>query len=97
MEKGKREDLLNDRFAKYKIHQLDWFDVESRIKMICGDMLRPVAEIASSSKTTLEKECSRIEKCLIDTDKLNNAVFYNKRRTKNIFHVVLDDITELKA
>lgn len=33
----------------------------------------------------------------MDTDKLNNAVFYNKRRNKNIFHVVLDDITELKA
>ena len=56
VEKGQREDRLNDRYATYKIHQLDWFDVESRIKMICGDMLRPVAEIASYSKATLEKE-----------------------------------------
>lgn len=65
--------------------------------MICNDMIKPIAEIAYESKTTLEKESSRLEHCLSDTNKLNNAVFYKQRRHKNIFHVVQDEVTELKA
>ena len=53
--------------------------------------------MASESKTTLEKEQSRLEHCLSDTSKLNNAVFYKQRRHKNIFHIMQDEITELKA
>ena len=60
-------------------------------------MVKPVSIIASESRATLEKESLRLEKCLSDTEKLNNAVFYNKRKSKNIFHVMLDEITELKA
>ena len=60
-------------------------------------MIKPVSSIASESKTQIEKETKRLEKCLIDTEKLNNAVFYNKRRNKNIFHVMHDEVTELKA
>ena len=65
--------------------------------MICNDMIKPIAEIAYESRTTLEKESSRLEHCLSDTSKLNNAVFYKQRRHKNIFHVVQDEVTELKA
>ena len=60
-------------------------------------MLKPISELATESKATLEKESSKLQKTMIDTDKLNNAVFFTKRKTKNIFHVVLDDITEVKS
>ena len=88
---------MNEKFVTYKVHQLDWFDVESRIKMICNDMLKPIAEIATNAKTILEKEQARLDHCLSDTNKLNNAVFYKVKRNKNIFHVMHDEITELKA
>ena len=65
--------------------------------MICNDMIKPVADIATEAKTILEKEQARLENCLQDTNRLNNAVFYKTRRTKNIFHVMHDEITELKA
>ena len=65
--------------------------------MICNDMIKPIAVMATESKTTLEKEQSRLEHCLSDTSKLNNAVFYKQRRHKNIFHIMQDEITELKA
>ena len=42
----------SDRYVTYKVHQLDWFDVESRIKLICNEMLKPVADIATHIKST---------------------------------------------
>ena len=42
----------SDRYVTYKVHQLDWFDVESRIKLICNEMLKPVADIATNTKST---------------------------------------------
>ena len=95
--KGRLNDDDDDKFVTYKVHQLDWFDVESRIKMICNDMMKPIAEIATESKSILEKEQARLDNCLKDTSKLNNAVFYKVKRNKNIFHVMHDEITELKA
>lgn len=40
----------------YKVHQLDWFDVETRVKHICNAMLKPVAEMALNSKQELQRE-----------------------------------------
>lgn len=76
--KGKKDgpSRLSLRYATYKVHQLDWYDVESRIKQICSSMLKPISVIATESKTGLERETKRLEKCLIDTEKLNNAVFF---------------------
>ena len=71
---------LDDRYVTYKVHQLDWFDVESRIKYICNEMIRPVADIATTAKTTAEKDNIRLEQTMIDTEKLNNAVFYKARK-----------------
>ena len=53
--------------------------------------------MAKSAKTGLEREAQKLTKCIEDTDKLNNAVFYRARRNKNIFHVMHDEITEIKA
>ena len=33
----------------------------------------------------------------IDTEKLINAVFYRQSKNKNIFNIMSDDITEMKA
>ena len=33
----------------YRVHQLDWFDVESRIKTICGDMIKPLIDSTTDS------------------------------------------------
>ena len=76
--KGKKGEpsRLSIRYATYKVHQLDWYDVESRIKQICSSMVKPISVIATESKTGLERETKRLEKCLIDTEKLNNAVFF---------------------
>ena len=82
---------------QYKVHQLDWFDVESRMKIICGEMLMPIAKMAKAAKTGLERETTKLLKCIEDTEKLNNAVFYRARRTKNIFHIMQDEITDIKA
>ena len=67
------------------------------MKIICGEMLMPIAKMAKAAKTGLERETTKLHKCIEDTDKLNNAVFYRARRTKNIFHIMQDEITDIKA
>lgn len=74
----------------YKVKELDWFDVESRIKLICNEMLTPIATIASDAKTTLESQQGRLEKYSRDTEKLLDATFYQRRNKKNIFHELKD-------
>ena len=41
---------------QYKVFELDWMDVESRMKLICKDMLEPVSSLAKSAKSELERE-----------------------------------------
>ena len=41
---------------QYKVFELDWMDVESRMKLICKEMLEPVSSLAKSAKTGLERE-----------------------------------------
>ena len=53
--------------------------------------------MAKNAKAGIEREASLIEKVSEETEKLNNAVFYRARRNKNIFHVMHDEITEIKA
>ena len=60
-------------------------------------MLKPVASMAKNAKIGIEREASKLTKVFEDTEKLNNAVFYRARRNKNIFHVMHDEITEIKA
>ena len=79
-----------DRFVTYKVHSLDWFDVESRIKLICNDMLKPIAEVSTEAKTGFESQKSKLDKYSRDTEKLMDAVFYSKRKTKNIFSILQD-------
>ena len=92
--KGKAPDK---NFTQYKIHQLDWFDVESRIKMICSDMIKPTVKISNENRAILEREQAILAKNVEETDKLTGAVFYRKTKGKNIFHVMQDEITDLKA
>jgi len=86
-----------DRFVTYKVHALDWYDVESRIKLICNNMLKPVAEVATIAKYELESQQSKLDKYSDDTEKLMDAVFFRSRNKKNIFHILQDQVTELKA
>ena len=83
--------------TQYKIHQLDWFDVESRVKMICSEMIKPTVKISNENRAILEREQAILAKNVEETDKLTGAVFYRKTKGKNIFHVMQDEITELKA
>ena len=83
--------------TQYKIHQLDWFDVESRVKMICSEMLKPTVKISNENRAILEREQAILAKNVEETDKLTGAVFYRKTKGKNIFHVMQDEITNLKA
>ena len=60
-------------------------------------MVRPIMETTNQSKSDLLLEQEKIQKCRDDCDKLNGAVFYKTRKNKNIFHIMRDEITELKA
>jgi hypothetical protein len=60
IDEDEEEKKKSSRFTTYKVHQLDWFDVESRIKLICNDMLKPVADIAQTVKTTQERETIKL-------------------------------------
>ena len=60
-------------------------------------MLRPVSDMAADARTGLAGEVAKVAKCREDCDKLTGAVFYKTRKHKNIFHVMRDEITELKA
>ena len=42
------------RFVTYKVKQLDWYEVETRVKQICNGLLKPVAETAGNAKSMLE-------------------------------------------
>ena len=86
-----------DRFTTYKVKDLDWYDVESRIKLICNKMLTPIATIANDAKTALETQQGKLEKYSRDTEKLLDATFYRTRKHKNIFYVLQDQVNELKA
>ena len=85
------------RFVTYKVHQLDWFDVESRIKLICNEMVKPVAEIAGQTKAHLDREAVTIMNLGRETERLSDAVFYRSRTQKNIFNVMADEVTEIRA
>ena len=60
-------------------------------------MLRPVADTTNESKINLETLTNKQNKYNLDTDRLMDAVFYQKRKTKNVFHMLQDEVTQLKA
>ena len=56
-----------------------------------------MAETAGTCRAEQKKDQARIENMQIDTEKLINAVFYRQSKNKNIFNIMSDDITEMKA
>ena len=48
--------MPNDRFVTQKVLQLDWFDVESRMKKIITDMTNPLSENLQNYKNRLTKQ-----------------------------------------
>ena len=65
--------------------------------MICTEMMKPTVKISNENRAILEREQAILAKNVEDTDKLTGAVFYRKTKGKNIFHVMADEITDLKA
>ena len=81
-----------------KVLSLDWIEVESRIKKICNQLLKPINELATESKVELKREQVKLTNVQIDTEKLNNAVFYkNNKSSRNVFNVMTDEIYEMRA
>ena len=52
------------------ILKLDWYDVEARMKRICQTIIKPVADIASTTRSEQKRDQERLENMKLDTDKL---------------------------
>ena len=86
--KEQRSSVPDSRYTTYKVHQLDWWDVESRIKKICADITYPLSEGLQGFKQRLTKHELAFQMTQEDTSKLNSAVFHKDKTHRNIFHVM---------
>lgn len=59
--------------------------------------MKPIAELATETRVDLKSEQAKLLNNQVETDRLINAVFYRNRSHKNIFTVMLDEITLVKA
>lgn len=75
---------------------MDWYDVESRIRQICNEIIGPIAEITTESRAELNSEQIKLKNVKLNIEKLNEAIFY-KDGEKNAFTEMIDQITDLKA
>ena len=80
--------MPNDRFVTQKVLQLDWFDVESRMKKIVTDMTNPLSENLQNYKNRLTKQELALQINQEETQKLNSAVFHKNQAHRNIFHIM---------
>ena len=89
--------MPTNRFTTYKIHQLDWYDVESRIKKICSEMTYDLSEnVLDLGKRQTKSELS-LAVNQEDTSKLNAAVFHKDKTHRNIFHIMQDTVTKVRS
>lgn len=76
---------------------LDWYDVETRIREVCESLLAPVAEVTGQNNVSCHTIDLRLQKMEKETNALNNAVFYDRNKQNNIFYDMKDQITQLRG
>ena len=67
------------------------------MKIICSDALKTTKDRSTSNSAYVRNVDLKTRKNRDDLEKLNKAVFFKEHREDNIFHVMRDEITELKA
>ena len=77
---SRASNMVRNRNVVERIHHLDWYDVETRIKQICKSMISDLEANASIQQKYKDSSAQKIFNLREDTDKLMGAVFFKKRQ-----------------